>query len=75
MNVSLWLNLTLDILPMSEKYYFYFEEKSTRSEAFRREMQFKNGKTRKATIERLIKFFPQAKCQGFNSHNNLCSSR
>ena len=45
----------------------YYEEFNSRSQAFRREMQFKNGKTRKTTIEELIKFFPEAKCQGFNS--------
>ena len=53
----------------------YFEEKNTRSEAFKREMQFKNGKTRKTTIERLIKTFSQAKCQGLNSASDLRSSR
>ncbi|MBC8474011.1 MAG: GIY-YIG nuclease family protein [Candidatus Omnitrophica bacterium] len=46
----------------------YYEEFSSRSEAFRREKQFKNGKTRKETIEKLINSFPMAKCQGFNSH-------
>jgi len=45
----------------------YYQEFKTRSEAFRREMQFKNGKTRKQTIEKLIKSFPKTKCQGFNS--------
>jgi len=45
----------------------YWEELETRSEAFRREMQFKNGRTRKETIEKLIDSFPQVKCQGFNS--------
>jgi putative endonuclease len=45
----------------------YYEEFKTRSEAFRREMQFKNGNTRKKTIEKLIKIFPKVKCQGFNS--------
>ncbi|MDD5006042.1 MAG: GIY-YIG nuclease family protein [Candidatus Omnitrophica bacterium] len=46
----------------------YYEEFNSRSQAFRREMQFKNGKTRKETIKRLIESFPEAKCQGFNSH-------
>ena len=46
----------------------YYEEFNSRSEAFKREMQFKNGKTRKKTIEKLIRSFPKAKCQGFNSH-------
>jgi predicted GIY-YIG superfamily endonuclease len=45
----------------------YYEELKTCSEAFRREMQFKNGNTRKETIGKLIKTFPKAKCQGFNS--------
>jgi len=45
----------------------YFEEFSSRSEAFRREMQCKNGKTRKKTIDKLILGFPEEKCQGFNS--------
>ncbi len=45
----------------------YYEEFDTRSQAYKREMQFKNGKTRKGTIEKLIKLFPEAKCQGFNS--------
>ena len=111
MNVSLRLNLTLDILRMATKYCFYilscqdgdkyyghtdnlarrldshlkgrvkstrgrrplrlsyFEEFDSRSAAFKREMQFKNGKTRKETIEKLIELFPAAKCQGFNSHS------
>ena len=46
----------------------YYEEHETRAEAMRREKQFKNGKTRRNTIEKLIKKFPLAKCQGFNSH-------
>ncbi len=46
----------------------YYEEFDSRSRAFKREMQFKNGKTRKETIKRLIDSFPKAKCQGFNSH-------
>jgi len=45
----------------------YFEELKIRGEAFRREMQFKNGKTRKTVINKLIKQFPIEKCQGFNS--------
>jgi len=46
----------------------YYEKFDSRPEAFRREMQFKSGKTRKETIENLIASFPKAKCQGFNSH-------
>ena len=46
----------------------YFEEMESCSEAFRREMQFKNGKTRKETIDRLIAEFSKEKCQGFNSY-------
>jgi len=38
----------------------YAEEHGTRAEAFRLEQQFKNGKTRAATIERLIRAFRQA---------------
>jgi putative endonuclease len=49
----------------------YYEEFTSRSEAFRREMQFKNGKTRKETIEKLINSFPETKCQGFNSQTWL----
>ena len=52
----------------------YYEEFNSRSEAFKREMQFKNGKTRKKSIDRLIQSFPQAKCQGFNSDMQLMSS-
>ena len=51
----------------------YYEEFDLRSGAFKREMQFKNGKTRKSTIEQLINDFPKSKCQGFNSHSDLCS--
>lgn len=51
----------------------YYEEFNSRSEAFKREMQFKNGKTRKETIEKLVNSFPEAKCQGFNSHLSLTS--
>ena len=95
--------MTLDILPMSQKYYFYIikcfdgtryyghtkdlkqrfkdhscgrvtytkskrpleliyqEEFDTKAEAFHREMQFKNGKTRKQTIDKLIKNFASSK--------------
>lgn len=53
----------------------YCKEFNSRSEAFKREMQFKNGKTRKETIEKLINFFPEAKCQGFNSHLQGRSSK
>jgi len=45
----------------------YYEGFATRIEALKREMQFKNGKTRKETIEKLITSFLQTKCQGFNS--------
>jgi len=45
----------------------YYEEFDTCSQAFNREMQFKSGKTRKETIEKMIKSFSVAKCQGFNS--------
>ncbi|MBM3251780.1 MAG: GIY-YIG nuclease family protein [Candidatus Omnitrophica bacterium] len=51
----------------------YWEELETRSEAFKREMQFKNGKTRKETIDQLIDSFPKTKCQGFNSARHLRS--
>ncbi len=45
----------------------YFEEVKSRKEAFKREMQFKNGKTRKETISKLTRGFSREKCQGFNS--------
>lgn len=45
----------------------YFEEVKSRSEAFKRERQLKNGNTRKATIEKLVNSFSPRKCQGFNS--------
>ena len=51
----------------------YYEETKSRSEAFKREMQLKNGRTRKETIEYLINSFDKAKCQGFNSHLSLTS--
>ncbi len=50
----------------------YYEEYGFRSEAFRREMQLKSGKTRKKTIDKFIDSFDKAKCQGFNSHSDLC---
>ncbi len=53
----------------------YYKEFNTRSEAFRWEAQFKNGKTRKETIERLINSFPKSKCQGFNSHKHRSNSK
>jgi len=53
----------------------YYEEFSSCSEAFKREMQFKNGNTRKKTVDNLINNFSKEKCQGFNSHSNLCSLR
>ena len=110
MNVSLMVELTLDIFHETMSYYFYilkckdecryyghtndlarrilehskgkvkstkkrrpvklvyFEEMKSRKEAFKREAQFKNGKTRKETINKLIDEFPKEKCQGFNSH-------
>ncbi|MBU1864341.1 MAG: GIY-YIG nuclease family protein [Candidatus Omnitrophica bacterium] len=39
----------------------YYEEFNSRSEAFKREMQFKNGRTRKTTIEKLINSFADGK--------------
>ena len=39
----------------------YYEELNSRSEAFRRERQFKNGKTRKKTIEELSSSFCKTK--------------
>ena len=45
----------------------YAEELSSRSKAHKREMKFKNGKTRRKTIDKLINSFPKEKCQGFNS--------
>jgi len=45
----------------------YYEVLNSKTDAFRREMQFKNGRTRKKTIDKLIKEFPKEKCQGFNS--------
>ena len=36
----------------------YYEEIDSRSAAMAREKQFKNGKTRKSTIDKLIKGFP-----------------
>jgi len=50
----------------------YYKEYDSRSEAFRREMRLKNGRTRKKTINKLISSFDKAKCQGFNSHSDLC---
>ena len=51
----------------------YYEEFNSRSEAYKREMQFKNGKTRKESIAKLINSFPKTKCQGFNSQTPLTS--
>jgi len=45
----------------------YFEEFDSRKDACRYEMKFKNGKTRKETINKLIDRFAKSKCQGFNS--------
>lgn len=39
----------------------YYEEFNLRSDAFKREMQFKNGKTRKKTIDNLINSFTKNK--------------
>ncbi len=49
----------------------YYEHFNSRSQAFKREMQFKNGKTRKKCIDNLIKNFAEEKCQGFNSTKPL----
>jgi len=49
----------------------YYKECDSRSEAFRLEMKFKNGKTRKTTVEKLLDNFPKEKCQGFNSRIDL----
>lgn len=49
----------------------YAEEYGTRAEAFRREQQFKNGRTRSTTIEQLIQTFAGETCQGFNSRSDL----
>jgi len=40
---------------------YYFEEFSSRSEAFRKEMQCKSEKIRKKTIDKLILGFPKRK--------------
>ena len=53
-------------------HLIYFEEFLSRPEAYKREMQFKNGRTRKETIDKLINQFSQTKCQGLNSHSDLC---
>ena len=45
----------------------YYEEAASRSEAFKKEQRFKNGRTRKVTIDKILKVFSLAKCQGFNS--------
>jgi len=39
----------------------YFERFKLRSEAYKREMQFKDGKTRKETIEKIIRNFSNEK--------------
>ncbi|MBN2484133.1 MAG: GIY-YIG nuclease family protein [Candidatus Omnitrophica bacterium] len=49
----------------------YFEKFSSRSAVFKREMQFKSGKTRMETIEKMMGSFSQEKCQGFNSQTSL----
>ena len=52
----------------------YYEEFHSYQETLKREIQFKNGRTRKETIEKLIDSFPAAKCQGFNSYSDLARS-
>ncbi len=42
-----------------------YKEFKTRSEAVRYERKFKSGKTRKTTIDKLIKEFPQDKLNKF----------
>ncbi|HEO64138.1 MAG TPA: GIY-YIG nuclease family protein [Candidatus Omnitrophica bacterium] len=49
----------------------YYEELNTRSETFKREMQFKNGKTRKETIEKLIDNFPKTNVKGLIRPNRF----
>jgi len=49
----------------------YYKEVVSCSEAVKIEQKFKNGRTRKKTIEKIIKAFPKAKCQGFNSQTAL----
>ena len=53
----------------------YVEAHGTRAEAFQREQQFKNGRTRSATIEHLIRKFGQETCQGFNSARSVTEPR
>ena len=43
----------------------YYEEYATAVEAYRRERALKNGRTRKATRERLIQTFPAARLSPF----------
>ena len=50
----------------------YAEAYGTRAEAFQREQQFKNGRTRSTTIEQLIRTYGQETCQGFNSPPPFC---
>ena len=40
----------------------YFEEVKSRKEAFKREMKFKSGRTRKETTNNIIDEFPREKC-------------
>ncbi|MBU0710193.1 MAG: GIY-YIG nuclease family protein [Candidatus Omnitrophica bacterium] len=53
----------------------YYEEFVSCQEAFKREMQFKNGRMRKSTIEQLINNFAKSKCQGFNSQTRVTKKR
>ena len=43
----------------------YYEEFDSRSKAMAREKQFKQGKTRKSTIDKLINEFPVEKLKNF----------
>ena len=43
----------------------YFEELDSRALAMTREKQFKSGKTRKSTIDKLINIFPAEKLSEF----------
>jgi len=44
----------------------YYESFTTRKEALSREHQFKNGRTRKETRDKLIRTFPPSKLVSFN---------
>ena len=43
----------------------YYEECETKSAAIRRERQFKQGRTRKSTIDKLIAEFPAGRLSDF----------